>query len=460
MRRAAWCALALAAACGSEIKTAPAPLTGIRLPTGMAVHDGRLLVINSNADLLYDEASGGVLLDLAVEPSFAVSTVGALRTHSMGGDLAVARTEAPGAGVPDAEACGTLISSPVAVFGTRGSNTLNVLSIGGGTSDALSCTGPGAACGLATHGAGFGDPLGVAVACGGGRARAYVGYLNAQNQAGWVGELDLNTLTLRNGNVGVGGVVGFAYDRDRDRLFMAGIATGAPTPLRWVNLSGCTFGSPILTEACSVGAASLPLVNGTYGLELHSIALAHPAVPGVARKSTDPIRAYASAIVYDLASAASSGFRTTAFGSVLIVMDLYDDAVGGVEPRIIDIHDVPAGAQNVAILPRPAGWSAARRDVVAVVSVDAGSLTLLDDETGTMQVFGLDASGPNATGGPILGHQLYGLAVDPVIAGSTARLWTGSFKDWFVSPIDVTVDPVLVATFAGGARVKITGATP
>jgi hypothetical protein len=275
-----------------------------------------------------------------------------------------------------------------------------------------------------------------------------------------VGELDLDTLTLRNGSVGLGAVRGFAYDRARDRIFLAGVATGVPTPLRWINLSGCTFGSPIPSEACSVGSASLPIVNGTYGLELHSIALAHPAVPGVARAPGDPIRAYASAVVYDLASAASSGFRTTAFGSVLIVMDLVDDSLGGVEPRIIDIHDVPAGAQNVAILPRPAGWPASRRDVVAVVSVDTGSLTLLDDETGTMQVFGLDASGPSATGGPILGHQAYGLAVDPVIAGSTVRLWTGSFKDGFISPIDVTVDPVLVATFAGGAHVMITGATP
>jgi hypothetical protein len=50
--------------------------------------------------------------------------------------------------------------------------------------------------------------------------------------------------------------------------------------------------------------------------------------------------------------------------------------------------------------------------------------------------------------------------VDPVTVGSTARLWVGSFKDSFVTPIDVTLDPVLAATFAGGRQLKIAGATP
>lgn len=465
LRRAAWCALALAAACGAEKTAGPAPLTGIRLPTGMAVQDGRVLVVDSNADLLYDEGSGGVLLDLVIGPSFAVSTVGAVRTHSMGGDLAVARPDAVGTGFPAGEACAAaadlppalaVSTTPLAVFATRGSNTLNVVAVAGGERDALSCTAPGARCGIPTNGAGFGDPYALAVACGGGRARAYVGYLSAQGTAGWVGELDLRTLEIKNQFVGQGAVRGLAYDRDRDRLYLTGLATGLPTPLRWVNLSGCDFGSSVASEACSYGSVQLPVVAGTFGVELHGIALARRAVQG----SAEPIRAYASGLLYDLAAAASAGYRTTAFGSVLVVMDLYDDPFGGVEPRIVAIHDVPGGAQTVSVLPRPTGWPVTRRDVIAVVSSDTGSLTVLDDETGAMDVFGLDASGPSATGAPILGHQAYGLAVDPLLSGSTARLWIGSFLDGFITPLDVTVDPSLVATFAGGAQVKITGATP
>lgn len=461
MRRFAWCAVALAAACGSEVKSPAAPLDTIREPTGVAVLDGRVLVLSSNADLTYDEASGGTLLSLGVDPAFAASVLGGVRVHSMGGDLAVARLAALGADAPDAEACAGLVGAPLALFGTRGSNTLNAVSVA--ADGKLSCAGPAARCGIPIAAAGFGDPLPVAVACGGGRARAYFGYVNGLSSAAWIGELDLadgaGKFTLRNANVGVGAVRGLAYDRDRDRLFLTGLATGSPTPLRWVNLAGCTFGATDLT-GCTVGSAALPVVVGSYALELQYVALARSATPGVPRGPGEPLRAYLTGTLYDQGSAALNGYRTTSFGSVLVVADLYDDAGGGVRPEIVAIYDVPRGARNVAVLPRPPGWPASRRDVVAVMSPDLGSLTLVDAETGTTDLFGLDATGAAATGAPVLGHQAYGLGVDPVLAGSTARLWVGSFADGYVTPVDVTLDPTLAATFAGGTHVKITGATP
>jgi hypothetical protein len=296
------------------------------------------------------------------------------------------------------------------------------------------------------------------VACGGGRARAYFGYLTAQSTNFFVGELDLNDFTVRNAPVGLGAVRGLAYDRDRDRLFMTGIATSAPTPLRWFDLAGCAFGAGG-SQGCTLGAVNLPLVTGSFAVELHGIALAHPR-PGAARGAAEPIRAYVSGVIYDQGTAATNGFRSTSFGGVLAVVDLFDDARGGVTPVIDTIYLVPAGAQGVQVLPRLPGWAPTRRDVVAVVSVDVGSLTIIDDETSAVDTFGLDASGPEATGGPLLGHQAYGLAVDPVVAGSTAHLWVGSFKDGYVTPIEVTLDPVLAATFAGGRQLKITGGTP
>lgn len=457
MRRIAWCALAVAAACGSEKPASPAPLDTIREPTGVAVVDHRPVVLSSNADLLYDEATGGTLLSLGVSPQYAVSVLGGVRVHSMGGDLAVARDAARGPNVPDAEACQGLVTRPLAVFGTRGSNTLNAVAIGADGS--LSCDSPGA-CGIPTAGAGFGDPLGVAVACGGGHARAYFGYINSQSASAWIGELDLTTFALRNASIGTGVVRGLAYDRDRERLLLTGATIGTPTPLRWVNLAGCTLGADLTAGGCAIGAVQLPVVVGAYGLELHYIALANSADPSTPRDATVPIRAYLTGTLYDPSSAAVNGYRTTGFASVLVAADLYEDGAGGVAPRIATLYDVPLGARDVRILPRPAGWIAARRDVVAVVSTDAGALTVVDDETGAVNVFGRDATGAAATGAPLLGHQVYGLGVDPEVDGSVAHLWVGSFGDGYVTPIDVTLDPALAATFAGGSHIKITGATP
>jgi hypothetical protein len=463
LRRLAWCALATLAACGAENKAGPAPLDVIREPTGLAVHHGRLLVVNSNGDLTYDEATGGVLLSLGTDPLTATSVRSGVRVHSMGGDLVVARTEAQARNVPDAEACGTMIDLPLAIFATRGSNTLNAVGIqGDGT---LTCAGPSAACGIPVGGSGFGDPLPVAVACGNGKARAYFGYLNAHNNQGWLGEVELKSgaadrFGIRTVNTGTGPIRGLAYDRDRDRLFIAGFPTGSTTPIRWVNLAGCTLDAPAAQGGCAQGAITMPVVTGPAAIEFHAIALAPPAVPGVRRSSTEPIRAYLTGLLYDASSASTAGYRTTSFGGVLVVADLYDDAAGLVKPEVVAVYALPAGAMGIQLLPRPAGWSAARRDVVAVASVDAGLLTLYDDETGSVDTFGIDASGAAATGAPILGHQPFGLAVDPDLAGSTARLWVGSFADSFVTPIDVTLglDPALAATFAGDRQLKITGA--
>lgn len=460
-RRLAWCALALAAACGAEPRPQPTPLDTIRLPVGIAVHHGRVLVASSNADLFYEEATGGSVLALSPDPAnvASVSVTGSVRVHSFAGELAVARTEAPAAGVPDAEACGTLIPAPLALFGTRGSNTINAVAIG--PAGTLSCDAPGR-CGLVAAG-GFGDPFGLTVACGGGRARAFFGYLRAQNAEAYLAELDLTDFTLRTTLIGVGPVRGFAYDRDRDRLLMTGLATATATPLRWIDLGGCTLGADPRAGGCTGGAAVLPIVGGSYGLELRSIALAHPAIPGVPRGPAEPVRAYATARLYDLAAAASAGFRNTDFAGVLLVLDLFDDARGGVDPQIVSVIDLPSGAQGVQVLPRASGWAAGRRDVVAVLSVNEGALTIYDDETGALQLFRTDAistPGHPATGAPVLGNEPYGLAVDPVASGATARVWVGAYRDGFVTPIDVTLEPEVVATFAGGRQLRISGATP
>lgn len=461
-------ALALSAACSSELTAPPGPLGQIRLPTGMAALGHRVLVASSNADLLYDTGTGGTVISL--DPSADLSTVriaGAVNVQSFAGELAVARPDVPGALGIDAEACGTApdvpgteaVRSPLAVFPTRGSNTFNVLEIA--DDGAPSCSGPGAVCGLPGGGAGLGDPFAVSVACGGGRARAFIGYETTQNNAAAIAELDLTSFAVRTLTFGVGPIRGMAYDRDRDRLFMAGVAAAAPTPLRWLDLAGCTVGAALGAGGCTIGTTTFPTLPA--GLELRAIALAHSATPGTPRAPGTPIRAYITGRLYDTASAAAVGYRNTDFGGLLIVADLVDDALGGIQPQVVWTVPIGLGAQDVKVLPRLPGWPASRRDAVAALSVSEGALWIYDDETHAVAVF-RTCSAPGVcdevSGAPVLGHQPFGLAVDPVVAGSTARVWVGSYQDGFVTPIDATLDPELTVTFAGGSHHQITGATP
>jgi hypothetical protein len=466
----AWCALAVLAACGAENKAPSASLDRIRLPVGIAVHHGQVLVLSSNADLTNDEATGGSLLALAPDPvpAATVAIAGKLRVRSFGGELALARADVPGAGVPYAEACGAAtdlgaaaLSTPLALFGTRGSNTLNAVAVGAGS---LSCDAPGARCGIVPS-AGVGDPFPVAVACGGGRARAFFGFMSTPSAEAVIGELDLNDFGYRSAVLGIGPVRGLAYDRDRDRLFVTGLATGSQTPLRWLDLAGCTVGAGVAGGGCAVRSAFLPpiAIVSPWGIELRGIAFAPPATPGVPRGAGEPLRAYVTGRLYDASAAASVGYRSTDFGGVLLVIDLVDDAFGGVSLQVVTMLEIPRGPQTVQVLPRGSSWPAGRRDVVAVLSTAEGALTIYDDETGAVSLFRTDevsTPGHVATGAPILGLEPYGLAVDPQTSGTTARVWVASYRESFVTPIDVTLQPELAATFAGSRQLKIAGTTP
>ena len=472
--RIAYCALALAlvAACGAEPTRPPAPLTGIRLPIGVAVLDHRLLVLSSNADLFYDVPDGGSLLTLdptgdPVGLTSVVTIAGAMNVRTLGGELALARADPRFASpVPDAEACGAAIPGPLALFATRGSNTLNVLSVA--SDGALACVG----CGMPAA-VGFGDPFAVKVACGNGKARAYVGYMTTPGSQTAVTELDLSsvpTFGIRSALIpGSGPALGFAYDRDRDRLFIAPAANSSPSPLRWIDLAGCTLDAPLGAGGCTTGSATLPTLP--TGVELHAIALANPGTPGNAadpvartpRGPNDPIRAYITARLYDPAAAATAGFRNTDFGGLLIVVDLWDDGLGGVQPDVVWTVLIGHGAADVRVLPPQPG----RGDVVVATSVDEGVLTVYDDDTRSVATFRLN----QATGASILGHQPFGLAVDPGtfdpgIAGAVARVWVASFGDSFVTPIDVPLaapdDPYFAGTCAPSCSgpTVIAGPTP
>ena len=142
-------------------------------------------------------------------------------------------------------------------------------------------------------------------------------------------------------------------------------------------------------------------------------------------------------------------------------------------PLVAWAEPIGRGAQDVRVLPRctdpavcPASWAAGRRDVVAALSVVAGELTIYDDETHSTAVFRTDDRDSNPdplkqpTGAPLLGHQPYGLAVDPDVVGTRARVWVGSYGDGFVTPIEVPLDAPDHAAFEGGTPHRISRATP
>jgi hypothetical protein len=251
---------------------------------------------------------------------------------------------------------------------------------------------------------------------------------------------------LRNGLVGVGPVRALAYDAAHDRLYVVGLATAQPTPLRWVGLRDCEVGTTG-AGACTVGQAAIPAIPP--GVELRSIALAHPF-------ATAPQRAFLTGRVYDPTSAATAGGRTVDYGGLLLVVDLVENAFGGVDVELVDSLPIGRGAQDVRVLP-PRGLD--RRDVVAALAVDAGELWIYDDETGRLARFGRNVE----TGAPQLGHQPYGLAVvDPELVATTARLYVGSFAESFVSPVNVpldTPDAAFVPTTTAGLPYRISGAT-
>ena len=431
MRRLVWITVALAAACGEAAKPEAGPLDRMYLPTGLAVYGGRLLVVSSNSDLRYDSDTGGSVIPFDPSELDTIRIGHGVNIRSFGGDIAIG----------DPVLC-TSLAGPLAVVATRGSNTLNVLRIG---ADGLSCAG----CGIPLSARAV-DPLAVTVACGNGRERAFVAYLRAASGEAWISEYDLADGALRNALVGAGPIRGFAYDREHDRLYMTGLATSSPTPLRWIDLAGCEIDRPASSGGCTVGQATMP--GFASGLELRSIALAHPFVAPLLGTRA-PQRAFITGRLYDATAAATAGGRTTDYSGVLLVVDLVESAFGGVDVQLVNKRYIGHGAQDVRVLPTR---GATRRDVVAALTVDEGELWIYDDDTGSIARFGRLGT----TGVPELGSEPYGLAVDPVTLASVARVYVGSFSGSFVTPIDVPLDAPGLAGFPGGTQRKITGGVP
>ena len=235
--------------------------------------------------------------------------------------------------------------------------------------------------------------------------------------------------------MGVGPIRGFAYDRDRDRLFMAGLATGSPTPLRWLDLAGCDLALPLRRRRVPARLGDLPDA---------------PRRPRAPRDRPRPLR--------DPGRAPRAGrpdprlpHRPPLRHGLGRHRRRPHHRLRRAPPRGGPRRERVRRRRSAARLAswtsgtarRTSGCSRASRRGPRTAatwwrrsSVDEGSLWIYDDETHALVSFRTN----ELTGGPVLGHNPFGLAVDPAAIGTTARLWVGSYADSFVTPIDVPLD--------------------
>jgi hypothetical protein len=424
VRRLFWVVLLAGAACSEVSKVEPGSTDSFYRPTGIGVYAGKLVVASSNSDLLFDSATGGsvITVDPAVVPPdpTRVGLVGGILIQSFAAQMAIADPNDP----RGAEFQCAGIPAPLAVVPVRGADLLYQIALG--PDGAPSC-GDGCVIPLAGHS--VADPYSVGVACGGGIARLYVGYLRTFGGVAAITQIDL----LKNGEVksnvfGVGQMRSFAYDSSAKRLYAA--QAGG---IHFIDLAeDCDFEASEIDGGCHGGVMAIPA-----GLEAHAIALSRPR-PGenVSR------RLYVLARVFDAQAAIASGIRFGDVDGYLLVMDLAEDLAG---QAVLNLVKPPIrigyGPIAIALLPGRTG----KRDVVAALTVDDPALLLFDDDNDASVVISRDiVSTPTheATGHPWLGAQPFGLAVDPVPAAGVARVYVGSFQESYVTPIDVPLDDI------------------
>lgn len=465
MRRLALLSVATLVACTSETSSRdPAPLDRFFYPSGIAVLDHRLFVASSNADLTYDQNTGGSVIgvnvcDRVADPSCTDAVAGALNLRSFAGELAIA----------DPTACPALgAAGASALVPIRGVDLVTRLDVG--ADGALSCAGgtsPGP-CELAVGNSQRGDPWAVGIACDTAEtpgapsiARAFVGYLRESDAKAWLTQIDLKKSPADEGYVqhqvyDTGQIRGMAYDPTRRRVYFTRTVIGASSSLAYLDLANdCRIDVTPAEGGCLGGftrPGAVPL-----GLELRGIALAHVTDPASRVR-----RAYVTARIYDPNASAAQSNRIGDFDGLFLVVDLEEDAGGVVDFRIVRQLSIGYGAGGVRVLPPRPG----KRDVVAALAADDGVLWIYDDETGATAAIGRDP----ATGAPLTGSGPFAIAADPAVlpgtavngSAGTARVYVGSFREHFVTAIDVPLDaPETTADlFAGGRPRRISGGIP
>jgi hypothetical protein len=324
---------------------------------------------------------------------------------------------------------------------------------------------------------GLGDAFGVTIACSdlGGtpatvngqttlQASAFITHLSATNDEGWMTEVplvssrdcssdtnnacDANTPPVVPAGSSPGdllfqdlGATGDsysnAYDASTGRLYVTSrVGPVGSTPLRWLD-----YATPMLLPASTLPQVPTRSV-GQYNL--------YPALHGSLTRSLvlshDGSRGYMAVQIYDTVQAASTGDYIV-LATLLVVLDLSPGPTGAPSFAVLNTVPIPSGPSQVKVLPR----RGSKRDLVAVTCTDDGYLVLYDDETGDLvATIGLDreSDDPKVLGNPILGKQLFGLAVEAKARTSGCKLggtscdwlYVGSFDRGWVNVVEVNPD--------------------
>lgn len=439
----------LAVACSDSGPVTPPATDRFFYPTGLAIRheppgctggspgcQTQLLVVSSNFDLRFDSATGGTVIAVDVDQALATplaplqapALLGVARIGSFGGELAIL----------DSITCSGFAGAEVLVA-SRSQNALYRVSIGAG--GALSC---GDGCQVPLEGT-FGDPYGVTVACGPSFGQlAFVTYLRTPNSEGQLSQIDLASGNRTQKDLGsVSPAHSTVFDAFSSRLYVTEqFGKVAFSPLRWFSL--------VATEPVS-SVDLYPLVRGA---ELRGMALSSDSVPAGTPGAHGPTRAYLALRIYDVDTATSTGLRPiNDVGGALAVVDLTPDPSGQPAARLLNLVTIDRGASEIRVIPRPG-----LRDLVAVTCTDDDTLTLYDDDTGTVaKVFdicggveGEPEPPPCDAGKPLTGDQPFGLATEALASGR-ARLYVGSFDRSWVNVIEI--DPLNPAAAPVWARI-------
>ncbi|BDG08044.1 YncE family protein [Anaeromyxobacter paludicola] len=432
--------LLLAAGCGESVRAVAPPTSQFYFPTGLSLaklSNGKtaLLVVSSNFDLNYDLNEGGTLIavdpdasgDTRADPNAALAILGSARIGSMGGEVVVADAQScpgwtPPSGVPPAQ---VLVPS-------RNQNALYRVTLDEDTG-ALAC---GEGCKVALDVApdanqiALADPYGVTLACrvvdGVTQQSAFVSFLRASAYDGYLTEVALESPTTQTRiSLGTSFTFSSTYDAVMGRLYVtSGFAAVGDAPIRWVDLYS--------DDAVS----AVNLYDLVRGAETRGIALSNPRA-GASRL------AYVALRLYDADTASSTGARPTDdVAGALAVVELTEQPYGDPSARVTRVVPLDRGSTQVKVLPARAG----KGDLVAVTSPDDDSMTLYDDDTGTVvRTFAL-----SSTGTPELGKQPFGMAVEQrpnvACAGGSApvaacdRIYVGSFDRGYVSVVELDPD--------------------
>lgn len=439
-------AAALALSCAKGAARSDAPKDVLHYPAWIAAFGQQLLVVNLDQDLAYD-AGALVAVDGSAAGATSGAVLGGVPVPNMAGELLLVE--------PGDECAGHLDSSsgayavPFALVGGRFEDALFSVPLTGETPPF------GGVQRIDLHPFSASVPFGVGYTCSPDpehTPRAWVAYQSGQNSVGYVAQIDLTKPPNAAGSVvqilvGNGPPRSFAYDRDRDRLYFTSREQDLSAPVRWIQVgNGCqSFDGGIQDErqgGCHVDSG-FDLSLQFRGAEPNAIQLAVGDADGkpfeckTAGFVGQPCpRAYLSVRMYDADLAAFLGARpSTDLGGKLMVLELPEGGLGRPEPQVVAQVDIGMVAGDVHLIPR-----SGKRPLVAVTAVDDDQLWIYDDDVGAMvKVFGR-----NANGVPPLGHEPVGLASmavgDPSGLGATERVFVTSYKDDWVSAVDVPLD--------------------